>query len=782
MRKKTILTVILGVVAMTTIAQQRAIPRDEVIEQKVAATLQSMTLEQKVGQMCEITIDVLSDRSETPVFKLNKEMTDKVLSHYKVGSILNVPLSTAQKPEAWSTLIRELNRISTQTSGIAELYGVDQIHGASYTWGATLFPQEISQAASFNRDIPRKVSEIAAYESRACLIPWVYSPVLDLGRQPLWSRMWESYGEDVYLMGEMARQAVRGYQGDDPNHVGSNRVAACLKHFMAYGVPISGKDRTPSSVTEREMREKYFEPFRAAIMEGALSLMVNSGINNGEPFHANYRYLTTWLKDELGWDGMIVTDWADINSLNRRDHIAATKKDAICMAINAGIDMSMVPYELDFCDLLIELVKEGRVSMSRIDDAVSRILRLKYRLGLDNKKTWDKTPKQLTKEFSLFGSRQFADEATAIATECMVLLKNNSHLLPLAENSKILVCGPNADNLRGMNGGWSYTWQGERTNELAPQMGYYPTFQQALKDRFGNDRVTFVEGVQWDLKNFDKDHPIGDWNELVDKARENDVVIVCLGENSYCETPGNIVDLNLSPNQKALVETLAKAGKPIVMVLAEGRPRVLKEIEPLCQAAIHTFLSGNYGGRALASLLAGDDNFSGRMPYTYPKHTGSLQTYDYKPCENVGLMEGEYNYDAVMDVQWPFGHGLSYTTFTYSNLRADKTRFNATDDITLSIDITNNGNRNGKESVLFYISDLVATITPDIKRLNAFEKVTLAPGETKTVSVTIPASQLAFVGADMRWRLEQGEFRVVVGDQTLLLTCSDTYIWTTPNR
>ena len=739
-----------------------AIPVDSDLEAQVEKALGKLSLDEKIGQMCELTIDVITD-TQKPEFTLNEEALRKVFEQYHVGSILNVPKGVAQRPEVWSALIRRLNQISMETcSEVPQIYGVDQIHGASYTWGATLFPQEVGQAASFNRNIPRRVSEIAAYESRACLIPWVYSPVMDLGRQPLWSRMWESYGEDVYLSCEMARQAVLGYQGDDPNHIPADRVAACIKHYMAYGVPVSGKDRTPSSVTDRDMREKYFQPFRAAIQAGALSLMVNSSVNNGVPFHANAKYLTEWLKEGLNWDGMIVTDWADINNICTRDRVAATKKDAICMAINAGIDMSMVPYEVEFCDLLRELVDEGRVSKARIDDAVRRILRLKVRLGMLDKQTWDKTPEQLATEFPDFAGEGFAREAEQMAEECMVLLKNDSvqgkAVLPLAEGTRLLVCGPNADNLRGMNGGWTYTWQGDRTNELAPQMGDYPTFQQALKERFGEAAVRFVEGVRWDAKDFNLDERAADWGQLAAAARAADVVVACVGENSYCETPGNINDLNLSDNQKEMLRTLAAAGKPIVLVLAEGRPRIIRDVEPLCQAVVHTFLPSNYGGTALARLLAGDVDFTGRMPFTYPKYTGALVTYDYKPCENMGQMDGNYNYDAVMDVQWPFGHGLHYTTVEYSNMKVDKTTFSADDTLTVTIDVRNTGDRLTKESVLLYSSDLVASLTPDNRRLRAFEKVELKPGESKTVTLKLAARDLSFVNLDGEWVLEPGEF------------------------
>ncbi|MCR5180820.1 MAG: glycoside hydrolase family 3 C-terminal domain-containing protein [Bacteroidaceae bacterium] len=768
-----------------TAASNPAIASDPDVEKQVEQTLSKLSLDEKIGQMCELTIDVITDLSRQDSLVLNEEALERVFSKYKVGSILNVPKSVAQRPEVWSTLIRRLNALSAEhCAGVPQIYGVDQIHGASYTWGATLFPQEVGQGASFNRDIPRRISEIAAYESRACLIPWVYSPVMDLGRQPLWSRLWESYGEDVFVNEEMARQAVIGYQGEDPNHIDGQHVAACLKHYMAYGVPRTGKDRTPSSITPRELREKFFQPFRAAIQAGALSLMVNSSVNDGVPFHANYELLTQWLKEELNWDGMIVTDWADINNLCTRDHIAATKKDAVELAINAGIDMSMVPYEVEFCDYLRELVEEGRVSMERIDDAVRRILRLKIRLGMLDRESWDLTPEQLAQAFPDFASTAFANEAQAMAEECMVLLKNDSvnavPILPLQAGTRILVCGPNANNLRGQNGGWSYTWQGDRTNELAPQMGDYKTFATALSDQFGAENVRFVEGVRWSTSHFDKDESI-DINTAASAARSADVIIACLGENSYCETPGNIDELNISPNQQELINALAATGKPIILILAEGRPRLISEIEPLCTAVVHTFLPSNYGGPALARLLAGEANFSARMPYTYPRHPGALVTYDYKPCENMGQMGGNYNYDAVMDVLYPFGHGLSYTTFEYSDLLVDKNEFSAQDSLHFSVKVRNTGERAGKEAVLLYVSDLVASLTPDNTRLRAFTKVALAPGEEKIVHLDIAAKDLAFVGTDMRWRLEAGDFIATAGGQKVELTCSDTKIWDEPN-
>ena len=765
--------------ATTMVAQSMApaIPRDKKLEAKVERTLRKLTLEEKVGQMCELTIDVITDNRHRDSVVLNEEAVAKVIDRYKVGSILNVPHGLAQTPESWAQLIRTLNHRSMEACGVTQIYGVDQIHGASYTWGATLYPQEVGQAASFNRAIPHRVNEVSAYESRACLIPWVYSPVMDLGRNPLWSRQWESYGEDVYLNGEMAAAAVRGYQGSDPNHIDGQHVAACLKHYMAYGVPVSGKDRTPSHVTDREMKERYFEPFRKAIQAGALSLMVNSGVNDGIPMHANHELLTVWLKEGLNWDGMIVTDWADINNMYERDHVAASKKDAIAMAINAGIDMSMVPYEVEFCDLLLELVKEGRVPMERIDDAVRRILRLKYRTGLMDRKTWNIAPEVLAKEFPKFGSEELAAEAIGITEECMVLLKNKESLLPLKQGTRLLVCGPNANSMRSLNGGWSYTWQGDRTDEVARKIGKYKTIYAALADKFGHDNVTLCEGVTWAKRGGWQAENEPDIAAAVEAAKNADVIVAVVGENSYCETPGNIDDLTLSANQRELVKALAATGKPIVLVLNEGRPRVIADIEPLAGAVVQTFLPGNYGGEALARLVAGEANFSGRLPYTYPRHTGALVTYDYKPCESRGQMAGSYNYDAVMDVQYAFGYGLSYTTYQYSNLRADKMEFTAADSITFSIDVTNTGSMTGKESVLLFVSDLVATISPDNKRLRDFEKVTLAPGETRTVKLAIAARDLAFVGMGNRWTLEEGDFHVAVGRESLRIRCTESRVY-----
>ena len=754
-----------------------AIPSDPVIEAHIQEWLKKMTLEEKIGQMCEITIDVVSDfeASKKNGFTLNPAMLDTVIGKYKVGSLLNVPLSVAQKKEKWAEAIKQIQDLSMKEIGIPCIYGVDQIHGTTYTLDGTMFPQGINMGAAFNRELTEKAAAISAYETKAGCIPWTYAPVVDLGRDPRWSRMWENYGEDCYVNAEMGKASVRGFQGSDPNHIGEYNVAACMKHYMGYGVPVSGKDRTPSSISRSDMREKHFAPFLAAIRQGALSVMVNSGVDNGIPFHANRELLTEWLKEDLNWDGMIVTDWADINNLCTRDHIAATKKEAVKIAINAGIDMSMVPYEVSFCDYLKELVQEGEVPMSRIDDAVARVLRLKYRLGLFENPYWD------IKKYNKFGSEEFARVALQAAEESEVLLKNEGNILPLAKGTKILLAGPNANSMRCLNGGWSYSWQGHLADQCA---GAYNTIYESLCNKYGKENIIYEPGVTYaPYKNdnwWEENQP--EIEKSVAAASRADVIIACIGENSYCETPGNLTNLTMSENQRNLVKALAATGKPVILILNQGRPRIINDIVPLAKAVVNVMLPSNYGGDALANLLTGDANFSGKMPFTYPKHINALANYDYKPCENMGQMGGNYNYDSVMDVQWEFGFGLSYTTYSYSNLKVDKTSFTADDVLTVSVDVTNTGKVAGKESVLLYSKDLVASSTPDNIRLRNFEKIELNPGETKTVTMQLKGSDLAFVGYDGKWRLEKGDFKLKCGNQWTDIQCSETKVWDTPNK
>ena len=767
------LIVTLFVMALPWAMQAQVIKPDAKIEQKIEKTLRKMTLEEKIGQMAELNIDVVKDRSVKDRYQLSEALLDTVIGKYKVGSILNVPNGEAVSRQEWQTIITAIQKKSMKEIGIPCVYGVDQIHGTTYTDGGTIFPQGNNMGASFNRELVREGSRISAYETKAASIPWVYAPVVDLGREPRWSRMWENFGEDAFLNAEMGRESVLGFQGDDPNHIDKWHVAACLKHYMGYGVPTSGKDRTPSNISVQDMREKHFAPFLEAVRNGALTVMVNSQSNNGMPLHANYEYLTKWLKEDLQWDGMIVTDWADIVNLWSRDHIAKSKKDAIRIAINAGIDMSMDPYNWDFCTLLKELVDEGKVPMSRIDDAVRRVLRLKYRTGLFD------TPYYNWEDFPLFGSEEHAAKALEAAREAIVLLKNKDGILPL-KSKHILVAGPNANSMRCLNGGWTSTWQGRNVDKHYPERN---TILEALQQKFGQENVVYEPGVTYNDE--------GDWwaenepqiDKAVEAARNVDVIVACVGENSYCETPGNLDDLSLSLNQRNLVKALAKTGKPIVLILNEGRPRLISDIEPLCAAVVDAILPGNFGGDALADLLSGDANFSAKLPFTYPRHQAALTKYDYKPCEQVETMSGAYNYNAVVSVQWAFGYGLSYTTFDYSNLQVDKKEFTADDVLTFTVDVKNTGRVAGREPVLLFASDLVASLTPDNRRLRAFEKTPLLqPGETARMTLRLKGSDLAFVGYDGHWVLESGDFRIQTGTEVLTVTCTADRRWDEPNK
>ena len=825
---------------MTVMAQgvvKPAIPRDAALEAKIEKMLAKMTLDEKVGQMLELNLDVMGkmtvenakvDREKVRsvlqqygrsaeevektvklsdqeiidrlggfpvdiyqgdtkrVWKLNETMLDTLVSKWKVGSILNAPGTRAPSVDQWQEWIQLIQKKSMKYLGIPDIYGLDHNHGVTYTAGGTLFPQPINIGASFNTDLAFRGAEITAYESRAANCPWVYNPVVDLSRDPRWPRVWESFGEDAIVNSKMVVAEIKGYQGDDPNHIDQYHVGTSTKHYFAYGAPWTGKDRTPAYLSPQMIREKYFEPFRQAALAGTLTMMVNSGSVNGVPLHASYEYLTKWLKEDLQWDGFLVTDWADINNLFSREHVAKDKKDAIRIAINAGIDMSMDPYSVEFCILLKELVNEGKVKMSRIDDAVRRILRAKYRLGLFEK------PNTGGKGYEKFGSDEFAKASLQAAEESMVLLKNEGNLLPLTipEQSsptrslshpsplKILLTGPNANQMRCLHGGWSYTWQGSKAEDLSEK---YNTIYEALCNKYGQENIILEQGVTYNENGAYYDENKPEIEKAVDAAAKADVIIACIGENSYTETPGNLTDLWLSENQRDLVKALAKTGKPIILVLNEGRPRLIADIEPLAKAVVDILIPGNYGGDALANLLAGDANFSAKMPYTYPREINSLNTYDYKVSEEVGTMSGAYNYDAKVSLQWPFGYGLSYTTFEYANLKVDKSSFTADDVLTVSVDVKNTGSRAGKEAILLYSSDLVASIVPDNKRLRDFTKIELQPGETKTVTFQLPAKNLAFVNAEGRWMLEEGEFVLKIGKLTQNVQCSKTKVWETPN-
>lgn len=771
---KQILSAAFLTAAMTCYGQTAtpAIPQDPEIEQKVESLLKKMTLEEKIGQMTELAIDVLG-KFENDEFKLDDEKLHQAIAVYKVGSFLNAPGPVAQDREKWEEIIGKIQSVSMKEIGIPCIYGLDQNHGTTYTLGGTLFPQNINIGASFNPKLSYEAARVTAYETRASNCPWTYSPTVDMARDPRWSRVWENYGEDCLVNGIMGSEAVRGFQGDDPNHIPSDRIATSVKHYMGYSMARTGKDRTPAYIPISDLREKCFAPFKACVEAGALTIMVNSGSVNGIPVHANKELLTQWLKEDLMWDGMLITDWADINNLYTREHVAADKKEAIQIAINAGIDMAMEPYDLNFCTLLKELVEEGKVSMSRIDDAVSRVLRLKYRLGLFER------PNMGTEDYPLFGSREHEALALRAAEESEILLKNQDGILPLAKGTKILVTGPNANSMRCLNGGWSYSWQGHLADRFA---GSYNTIYEALSNKFGVDNVKLEQGVTYKQEGayYEENEP--EIEKAVAAAKDVDVIIACIGENSYCETPGNLSDLEISENQSDLVKALAKTGKPIVLILNEGRPRIINAIEPLAKGIINILLPGNYGADALANILSGETNPSAKMPYTYPRHQAALTTYDYRVSEEMDKMEGAYDYDAVISVQWPFGFGLSYTTFEYSNMRTSHSSFTAEDELQFFVDVTNTGKQMGKEVVMLFSSDLVASLTPENRRLRAFEKIELKPGETKTVTLAIKGSDLAFVGGDGRWILEKGDFLIQIGNQTAHITCSDTYKWSKPNK
>ena len=771
--KKILLSISMLALAYTASANVPVIKSDPKIEAQVEQTLKKLTLEEKIGQMMELVTDLFGANDKNGVFYIDEHKTDSILSRYKIGSILNAPNTCAPTAKQWEKYIAQIQKISMKRIGIPCVFGLDQNHGSTYIQDGTLFPQNINVAATFNRVIARRSAEATAYETRAVSVPWTYSPTVDLGRDARWPRIWENFGEDCYLSSEMGKEMVYGFQGEDPNNIDQYHIATSMKHFMGYGVPWTGKDRTPAYISPADLREKHFAPFLAGLQAGALTVMVNSASVNGMPMHANKEILTGWLKEETGWDGVLITDWADINNLYTREMVAKDKKDALRIAINAGIDMIMEPYSCDACGYLIELVKEGKIPMSRIDDACRRVLRMKYRLDLF------KNPTQKLKNYPKFGGEEFAKLALEGATESMVLLKNKGNILPLQHGKKILLTGPNANQMRCLDGGWSYTWQGHRADEFA---GKYNTIYEAFCNEYGKENVILNQGVTYNEKGkyWEENEP--QIQGAVDAAKNVDVIVACIGENSYTETPGNLTDLWLSENQRNLVKELAKTGKPVILVLNEGRPRLIADIEPLAQGIIDILIPGNMGGDALVGLVSGKSNFSGKMPYTYPKEINSLANYDFKKSEEVGTMEGAYDYNAKITQQWGFGYGLSYTSYQYSNLKVSQSDFRHGDIIKVSVDVKNTGKVAGKESVLLFSSDLISSMVPDGRRLRAFDKIELQPGETKTVTFDLNADDLAFVGYDGKWVLEEGDFKLMIADQSADIHCEKTYQWQSANR
>lgn len=737
--------------------------KDTTIESKIDFLLSKMTLEEKAGQMIQLVTDLFGGNDKNGVFHIDEHKTDSIISNYKVGSILNAPNTVAPTVKQWEDYVARIQKISMKRLGIPCLMGLDQNHGSTYISDGILYPQNINLGASFNREITRKAAEATAYETRAASIPWTFNPTVDLGRDPRWPRIYENFGEDAYVNAQLGAAAVIGFQGINPNHINQQHIAACMKHYMGYGVPWTGKDRTPAFISPAELREKHFAPFLEAINNGVLSVMVNSASVNGLPVHANKELLTTWLKEETGWDGMLITDWADVNNLYTREMIAKDKKEALCIAINAGIDMIMEPYSADAQPLIVELVKEGKISQERIDDAVRRILRMKFRLDLFAH------PAQKVKNYPKFGGKEFAQLSYDGALESEILLKNEDNILPIAKGKKILLTGPNANSMRCLDGGWSYTWQGHLTDQFAEK---YNTIYEAFCMKYGKENVTLAQGVTYNQtgKYFEENNP--DIVSAVKAAKDVDIIVACIGENSYTETPGNLNDLTLSENQRNLVKALAKTGKPVVLVLNEGRPRIIADIVPLTKGVIDILLPGSFGADALVDLVAGEKNFSAKLPYTYPSEINSLANYDFKKSQEVGTMEGAYDYDAKITQQWAFGYGMSYTSYKYSNLTIDKPTFTKDDVLTISVDVTNTGSMAGKESVLLYSSDLIASMVPDGRRLRGFEKIELQPGETRTVAFKLKATDLSFVGYDGKWVLEPGDFRIQIGQLTQIISLS----------
>lgn len=732
------------------------------LDKKVDKILSEMTLEEKVGQMAQITLDVIgngtSRHTSNEPFAIDSIRLDSALIKYHIGSILNTTNNYALPAEQWNEIIGKIQDVATNKTRmkIPVLYGIDAIHGVTYTLGATMFPQQITLAATFNPVHAYNMATVSAYETRASSIPWNFSPVLDLGADPRFSRQFEGFGEDPYLAKIFGEQIIKGYEGITDSISHPTKVASCLKHFLAYSVPNSGKDRTPAYVPEHIIREYHLPQFKAAIDAGAESVMINSGLINGVSVHANYEIITKLLKEELGFDGVVVSDWMDIINLEKRDKIAKNNKEAIALGINAGIDMSMIPYDYEsFCDDLTSLVKNGKVKESRINDAVRRILKLKMKLGL-----WE-TPVTNIKDYPSFGSENSAKLAYNAAAEAITLLKNTNNILPLSKTSKILVTGPNANNMRTLNGGWSYSWQGEKTDRFAQK---YNTIFEALQNKIGEKNVKYVPGVSYVEGGNYFEEKENEFNQAVLASKSVDAIILCLGENSYTEKPGDLNDLNLSSLQIKLAKEISKSGKPVILVLNEGRPRCINEIESLMNGVIQIYLPGNYGGDALADILFGDANPSGKLPYTYPSYPNSTTTYYHKPSEEQKRSEGAYVYESDYNPQFEFGAGLSYTTFEYSALKTDKTSFNGNQNVTVSVNIKNTGKVTGKEVVMLFSTDKYASISPDVKRLRKFSKIELKPGETKTVSFEISASDLSFVNQNNQTVTEEGEFELKIAN------------------
>ncbi|HEX6279952.1 MAG TPA: glycoside hydrolase family 3 N-terminal domain-containing protein [Pyrinomonadaceae bacterium] len=728
---------------------------------RIGALLGQMTVEEKVGQMTQLTIDMVTSGSEQAI-EIDSEKLETAVVRYGVGSILNVN-NQALSLDHWHRIIGPIQQAARRTRlKIPVIYGIDSIHGANYVLGSTLFPQQLGMASTWDPVLMKKAAEITAKETRAAGIAWSFSPVLDVGRNQAWPRLWETFGEDPYLATVMGMAFVRGLEGW--NTAGGDHVASSLKHYVGYSMSATGRDRTPAVIPEHYLREYLLPPFAAAIKGGARTVMINSAEINGVPGHINKRLITQVLKDELGFDGFVVTDWDDIRKLVTQWRVAVNEKEATRLAVLAGIDMSMVPLSYSFSDYLVELVKEGSVPMSRIDDAVRRILRVKFELGLFENAMPDPSLR------SNHGRSQYAEIALDAARQSIILLKNQDNILPLSKSAKVLVTGPTADSMISLNNGWTYVWQGSEPS-LYPKDK--PTIQKAIEAKIGPAKFKYIPGTRLvrrpdspsNSTPTDIDEEV-DINAAVEAAKASDIVVLCLGEGSYTEHAGSLADLTLPELQLQFAERIIGTGKPVVLLLSQGRPRVISRIADKVAGILLAFNPGNEGGRAFADVLFGDYNPSGKLPITYPRSPGYLTTYDANVFERV--MEARKV--PGFQPQYPFGHGLSYTSFAYSDIRLSSDRMTRNSSLDLSVSVTNTGKQSGMETAIVYVRDEVASLTPAAKRVRRFAKVNLAPGETKTLNFTIRPEDLGFFGLDNKLHIEPGEFTIFVGDRSAKFT------------
>lgn len=735
-------------------------------EKKINALLKQMNLEDKVGQMAQVTLDVLGVDGAT-TFKLDDKKVADAMLIYKLGSVLNTSNNKAMSTAAWNEVVSQLQKSATSSRmKIPLIYGFDAIHGATYVADATLFPQPLAQAATWNRSLVRKAAEVTAYESKATGVTWNFSPVLDLGVNPCWPRIWETFGEDPYLVSQMGVQTIEGYQNPLG---GKSQILACLKHYIGYSDPKTGKDRTNAWIPEHYLREYHMPSFRAGVKAGARTVMVNSAMINGIPTHINKYLLTDVLKKELGFTGFVVTDWQDIENVYKRDKIVGSNKEALMLAINAGIDMAMIPYDYKtFFNDLISLVKENKVPISRIDDAVARILRVKFELNLFE------VPFSNNSEYPNFASSIAEKAGYDAAAESITLLKNKNNILPISSTAKVLVTGPNSNSMRTLNGGWSYSWQGEKTEMFASK---HNTIYEAFQQKMGAGNISFSQGVAYKMDGKYFEDSVVDFNDVKAQAANVDYIILCLGENSYTEKPGDLNDLNLSDNQIELAKVAISTGKPVILVLNEGRPINIARLEPLVSSIIDIYIPGNYGGDALADIVIGKINPSGKLPITYPRYVNALTNYIHKPSDEQSNPQGAYDYSADYNPQYDFGFGLSYTTFQYSDLNVDKSSYTATDEIVVSFKVKNTGARSGKEAFQIFVSDLVASLSPDVKRLREFDKVELNAGEEKLIRMTIPVKDLGFINTNNKLTIEKGAFVIKVSNLTKEINITNNKTW-----